>query len=757
MRIHEVSPETLQDVPDDEVLNLHHRVHQLWGLHFEGNTKESAGGLTREDLVNAHRFLVEEMRRRGMHHNEHDGLDRAGLALDLSALPEKLLVIDGFVAIVGSTAAQGYQDGHDVDVLLRAERNDRGHFLIGSDNVHLPLRKALDPEKRGLLHFIDNPQGPHGESVALYDLVLLRRPGLPAHLAALDPRRYRVMKPSMAGYTEFFSVDELWDAWAKAKIEAGHKLLGSAKIDGFRTVLWGEDGKLHARFEDSDRVRTFDIRFPEGVVLEGEFTARRGGEWLARTQLAGVLAGRIKADPHWWLYDLLVVDVAEVHTEPFDDRYRRLQSLELPERYFTVLEQRPVTSKERLEIVGRWAASHELSEGLFVRQADAPYHFGSTDTAAKLKTVFEIKVTVLDVIQRKNGHVYRCGLREPPERYSNVTEFEGHKYLDLGNTFVTRDDLAKVGDTLNVRIEELIDGEVNGRPALFWGKPTPVGPDESRPAYTVAQAIDLAKRGRVYKQEVRIGELANQRVGESARKRVSELADQLREDTREERAAAFWREHWHESFPTSGRGEFVYHHHWRGLSEDEARLDEAALLQTDNSVHGDLRCSFGKALWGFTVFLGRVADLRGGRDLPALPPDDKLQGTFKLHQPTAWLMVARRRPYVSAPGDVGSASRSWAKFFEVDHGTYEVGVWREHFFEIFLHGSRLKGRYLIQYAPVGRRGRVWLISKPEDQRPYAETHELEDVVAELRRKGQQWLIWGKPGEGPRRVDVERGA
>ena len=50
--------------------------------------------------------------------------------------------------------------------------------------------------------------------------------------------------------------------------------------------------------------------------------------------------------------------------------------------------------------------------------------------------------------------------------------------------------------------------------------------------------------------------------------------------------------------------------------------------------------------------------------------------------------------------------------------------------------------------------RTWLFSKPDDQTPYAEAHKLEDVVAELKQKGQAHLVWvEKPGEKPRLVNI----
>ncbi|MBC7340960.1 MAG: hypothetical protein H5U02_00640, partial [Clostridia bacterium] len=178
-----------------------------------------------------------------------------------------------------------------------------------------------------------------------------------------------------------------------------------------------------------------------------------------------------------------------------------------------------------------------------------------------------------------------------------------------------------------------------------------------------------------------------------------------------------------------------------------------------HSLHGDLRFEAREGeLWGFSVFLGRTQDNReaGGDRLISLPPDDNLQGQFKLAQPDEWLEVGVKEPYVAEPGGAGAAADSYAKFFALDHGEYEIGVWREHMFEIFLHGERLKGRFLIEYAPVSGGRRVWLIDKPKDQTPYAESRDLADVISELKGKGQRWLVWSKPGERPQKIDVRMG-
>jgi phosphoribosyl 1,2-cyclic phosphate phosphodiesterase len=226
-------------------------------------------------------------------------------------------------------------------------------------------------------------------------------------------------------------------------------------------------------------------------------------------------------------------------------------------------------------------------------------------------------------------------------------------------------------------------------------------------------------------------------------------------------ADSYWKNNWYKAFPESGKGDFVYHHHWRGLTEEETKKpDEWLMSNTDNSIHGDIRMEGrNNNLFGFTTFLGRTQDNRN------LPEKDKLfhlsenkgklknlQGTWKLPQPHAWLDVGKEKPTVSSPEGVGATANKFATFFAKDSGSFEMGVWREHFFELFFKGKHINGRLLMQYAPIGGR-RIWLIDMPEDQRPYVETHDLEEVKKELKAKGQDHLVWAKPGMKPELIKI----
>lgn len=228
--------------------------------------------------------------------------------------------------------------------------------------------------------------------------------------------------------------------------------------------------------------------------------------------------------------------------------------------------------------------------------------------------------------------------------------------------------------------------------------------------------------------------------------------------TRATTALDNWDKQWASMLPMSGRGDFVYQHHWRGLDEDETKLEDAELIKDDRSLHGDIRLTGDQGLWGFAVFLGRTEDNREKKENDKLidwKPDDNIEVSPKLAQPRAWLEVGADKPMISPPGEVGSTSEKYSKFFAVDKGSYQLGVARQHMIEIFLDGGHLKGRYLFLYVPVAGRRR-WLIDKPEDQTPYAATRDLADVLGELKAKGQKYLIWAKPGERPKKYDVRTG-
>lgn len=947
----EMRPSKLKNESDDEIRMAWLRLNQWYS-----NAKRRGAPI--EDIVNTAVWVMEEMDRRGFKYKGPLVEETRSLKSDI---PSEILVIPDFVSIVGSSVDK--DDPNDLDILVRAEIDDK-YFKVRLENIWLPLRKVFDPQKKGRLHLIDNPSGPHANYIPCYSLVLRkeigrkqivkelvrldlgcgkRKPkgyigidkdpesnadiiydleiGIPYSdnsvdevrayhiLEHLDPMHimpeiHRVLKPggrlvfevpstdghgafahpehksfwntdsiafwtkdelldgrpkfeveeleeiengnlvyvrgvlkkpytvekyfdppkpTMAFYTEFYTVDELWDNWAKDRMPVAVE----PKLNGFRAI-W-ERNKLWFEGEKEDVSKKLGIELPD-LILDCDVAIERDGRRLPRNELNVLNSDnpleQIDGEIVVTAFDV-IWDGEDLKDKPFSERRERLEALS--KKYgFEITPMKVAHDKKELEEAAKWAFNFDRSEGLVAKTLDGKYEYHSTDEWAKIKRVIELKVVVLKIARTKSGQYnYNGGVLKDTDEFTNIVELNGKEYIDLGQTFNTSIK-ASVGDVITCQVHELIPSD--GK--LSWLGATVLDIDKARKApYTAKQAIDVAKRGQVLQKsetpedivevayvesmekfgepvdkhtisEVVKGKLYRVNDGWGERYYLVErdkakyvavkmpdvlafhadgppidkawvkehgwsndvwdraLTDWVSKtlgeegETRSDAATEFWSKHWYEMYPSSGKGRFVYHHHWRGLSEEETNLSDEELLGTDHSVHGDLRFEADDALWGFSVFLGTAAENKAGDRLINLPQDDNLQGTFKLAQPKAWLDVGIKEPYISEPGGVGATSKKYSKFFAIDHGTYEIGVWREHLFEVFIHGKKLKGRFLIEYAPVGGK-RIWIIDKPKDQTPYAEQKDLEDVIAELKQKGQKYLIWSKPGEKPKKIDVEK--
>jgi DNA polymerase len=229
--------------------------------------------------------------------------------------------------------------------------------------------------------------------------------------------------------------------------------------------------------------------------------------------------------------------------------------------------------------------------------------------------------------------------------------------------------------------------------------------------------------------------------------RLLKQADEGGGDTREEAAQQAWDREWETMLPTSGKGRYALQYHWRGLKEEEKELSNEALLKTDHSLHADLRLEGEDGLWGFAV-LGDKEKIEAFRQ----GGSEKMQGAIKLRHPDSWLAP----PILVPPGGPGAASDSYAKFFAMDSGTYDLGVAHGESAEVVLDGDSLNGRYVFSHAPIDGR-RIWLIHKPEDQTPTAQREKTPDrLIRKLRGDKQRVLYWATPGDRPRLIDIQTG-
>lgn len=218
----------------------------------------------------------------------------------------------------------------------------------------------------------------------------------------------------------------------------------------------------------------------------------------------------------------------------------------------------------------------------------------------------------------------------------------------------------------------------------------------------------------------------------------------------------FWRESWDKLFPKTGEGRFVYHHHFRGLSSEQIKMEHGQLHDSNMPVHGDLRLEADDSLWGITINIGSAIENKGDKE-KFLSGDYKLPGTFKLAQPKNWIEAGTNAPLIVEPGMSGSTPGSFAKFFAVDKGTYTIGVRTRSMAEIFLKGERLNGRYIMQFMLDEDGDRVWIMSKPKDQTPLAETFTMNRFIKDIKSRGHRRMLWSKPGLVPVIIDTNSGA
>lgn len=759
-----------------------------------------------------HFDVVEEMKRRSLKHNKYEVTETiSSLKGLLDGFEEDVDLINNFMSLVGSTVkhAPGHEP-NDIDIHVRAKLDENSYLRRA---IEVRLLKMLRPEIANKIHFIfGDEQGSHDTFVPLYHLSLRKATPVVVNMAdtttesnpdicgkaiarvvskrtgrigEVREKRIKVvhfddddedddyyfdddefelvevlnvslfhpfkpMKPSgILNKTLFYDMDKLFE---KVIPSVENPIFVEEKYDGFRAVVHKRNNTVKIY---SDQENDITSAFPSIVnsiksltsydaIFDGELVVYdESGMSLGRRGLmeyiGAVKSGKEIDDSRvkYHIFDIVYFD-KPVNDLKLYERKKILASLTWP-KSGNVLNVPFIvcTDKNELEHAVSAVSKIKESEGAMLKFYNSRYIAGNISNEwIKFRKVSDVYVTVLEKIPVKgtnNAWRYKCGFeisKEEAERIvpEYVEKLDGKYYHVFGNTFNTSIN-ANVGDVLNVIVQEIWRHKSKDGIRYSWHKPN---------------VRSLAEKGK----RSTMADVDNIVVSRGIE--VVENVDVSEDETRSEVASAFWKENWFRSYPHDGKGEFVYHHHWRGLSKEESTKDENYLFTTNHSIHGDLRFKFNEnTLFGFTVFLGRSAD---NREKDRLESGEDVQGSWKLYQPAAWLAVGKDSPYVSEPSDVGATSKKYAKFFMEDSGTYEIGVWREHFFELFLHGKKLNGRYIINYVPIGGK-RVWVIHKPEDQTPYAEKNDMSDVVNELRSKGQKYLIWSAPGKKPRLMSI----
>ncbi|HDH45468.1 MAG TPA: methyltransferase domain-containing protein [Thermococcus sp.] len=354
------------------------------------------------------------------------------------------------------------------------------------------VMKAVKGSTSGTRRCIDSPQ-----SCKLYEPI---------------QKGMQLPKPQMKVYTEFFNVDELWDNWAKKRIEAGHKIAVENKLNGFRCFIQKKGNRISCFFEDSQKERDFpDLieplkKIPDDFALDTNVGINEKGKPLPRIMLMKLIGGNPKLEEG----EVLVATIfdlpywkEDLTSQPLGIRRKRLE--EFYNRYlkgnphFELSQQMIVDSKPELERAFKKLGFLPMSEGIVAKNLDSGYQFGPMAEWAKIKHMVEFKAMVYKVQRNANGtYSFWCGLLKGDSPYVNTIEFQGQELVDMGKTYNAKF-RAEPGDIITVEVEELIPKDTPKGPVLDWLGALPVDIDKERTKpYFANQCVDLAKRGHIW-------------------------------------------------------------------------------------------------------------------------------------------------------------------------------------------------------------------------------------------------------------------
>jgi ATP-dependent DNA ligase len=167
-------------------------------------------------------------------------------------------------------------------------------------------------------------------------------------------------------------------------------------------------------------------------------------------------------------------------------------------------------------------------------------------------------------------------------------------------------------------------------------------------------------------------------------------------------------------------GKFVIQKHYRGLDE-KGDIDK----QGKKSLHVDFRFKVNDHLEGFEL-VGAEDKLNKLLSSPKEANDTRYVSVWKKSQPKSWMNA---KGWIE-PGEVGSTKNTWAFFEKFDSGTFNFGVNKPDFQEIFLNGKKFKGRYVLRQLttppPGGEGPPNWQFWKTKDDVPYCTLDKNKD-------------------------------
>jgi len=438
----------IKKLTDSQLKELHDKVHAVF---------KEIGKVT-EPVQNAHIFIWNAMRSRGIQHGpmedkldeetalevveypKPEGLKDEILLKDvLDAFPERIVLTESpqHVHLVGRIVNEGRIPlDHDIDLLFKQKFSDVRiiyEFLKGL--------RAKNPEIAKRIHFVFDPWGPQiGYSVPLYHIAYQKLGD--AELVKHHPFEYLAKEQSVKPMTpfrslkvqtgfnkhEFFDPQMLWDNWAADHIGKGIVL--QKKYDGMRFQIHRDGDQIKIITEDKQRDRAdifkksikelLDKSKEKQFILDAEMVEYdcRGKQVNDKeavcdtipreNMIPWVTAEKKVMDDEgitFHIHDCLYIGKeGDIHDKGYLERYNKIKEIISGNlEHWRIVPSAIANDKRSFEAALNKVVRIRGSEGAMLKVKDSPYLLsGRTPEWAKIKNVKEIDVMVWKVIPKIN-------------------------------------------------------------------------------------------------------------------------------------------------------------------------------------------------------------------------------------------------------------------------------------------------------------------------------------------------------------------
>ncbi|HDZ26163.1 MAG TPA: hypothetical protein ENH65_06585, partial [Candidatus Aminicenantes bacterium] len=491
----------------DKVLLDDHRIAEAWWSTIRRGGKIK--GWSQEDVYNAHKLIVGEMRRRGLKHktplllsnslrykvydqpiraSERDNEAKGGMLFlpsILKAFKGDFMICEDFVTVVGGLCTHGRTRG-DIDILLKCkEPRDESSPLGMATKFRIARALARQNIKEDRIEYLyDDFSGPFTSHVHLYDLVLRLKPkreldemSLASLADSVSPFRFVTQPKPLHGRFK----EEIYSPETVAKVvdslprwkEALPRGIGvEKKFDGFRVQTHKVGKKVRIITEENNDVTdklpslVKEIqKIKHNFVAEGEAEHWMDGVHQNRADTVAIIHVK-EVSPHEKhmilnFYDLLWLDGKDIHSLPFIERVPSLMNIMPDNDRLKVSKVKIVKTEEALKSEVIKASKLDGSEGAVIKMADYKYPLKPrTSQMIKFKNEFSINVDVVEVHDVKGTKA---------KNYLTAIRDRG-KNIPMGRTYNTNI-IAGVNDKIRVVFVELskyIDPDTKDIWYNFW-------------------------------------------------------------------------------------------------------------------------------------------------------------------------------------------------------------------------------------------------------------------------------------------------